>query len=288
MLRRVATPRQFAPYRTFALVAAYHHGVAESGASGDSDYAGDYRLDEPVDTDRLAMPVQEDLAEPEPGETADDFGYLLDDAAGDQHDVAPADGAAPDDGWDGPGWTGWEDAQPLDPEASGELFGDQYADQHDDPWADQYTDDYADPAVDRFDAFNANTWHFKAPPTPWYRTRQALIALAAVAAAIVALVVSVVLLALGGSSDTEQTPTSDTSTTPTTAASTSDTTSALPPPPPPPPPTSAPSSVAPPVYNGPRYEPRPSKPPEIGVTRTPVTRTQLSVAPQPRPGSQHR
>jgi hypothetical protein len=280
MLRRVdgrpqpASPRRvnFAPYRTFALVAAYHHGVAESGASGDSDYAGDYRLDEPVDTDRLAMPVQEDRAEPEPGETAD---------------VAPADGAAPDDGWDGPGWTGWEDAQPLDPEASGELFGDQYA-EHDDPWADHYTDDYGDPAVDRFDAFNANTWHFRAPPTPWYRTRQALIALAAVAAAIVALVVSVVLLALGGPSHTEQTPTSDTSTTPTTAASTPDTTSAMPPPPPPPPPPTSASSVAPPVYNGPRYEPRPTKPPEIGVTRTPVTRTQLSVAPQPRPGSQHR
>lgn len=282
MVRRVATARQFALYRTFALVAAYHHGVAESGASGDSDYAGDYRLDEPVDTDRLAMPVREDLAEPEPAETADDFGYLLDDAAGDQH------GAAPDDGWDGPGWTGWEDAQPLDPEASGELFGNQSA-EHDDPWADQYTDEFADPTVDRFDAFNANTWHFKAPPTPWYRTRQALIALAAVAAAIVALVVSVVLLALGGSPNTEQTPTSDTSTTPTTAASTPDTTSAMPPPPPPPPPppTSA-SSVAPPVYNGPRYEPRPTKPPEIGVTRTPVTRTQLSVAPQPRSGSQHR
>jgi hypothetical protein len=219
-------------------------------------------LDEPVDTDRLPVPVHEDVAEPESD-------------------------AAADDGWAGAGWTGWEDAQPLDPESSGELFGDQYADQHDDPWVDQYADHYVEPDADRFDAFNANTWHFKAPSPPWYRTRQALIALAAVIAAIVALVVSVVLLAFRGPSDTEKTPTTDTSSTPSTAASTPDTTSALPPPPPPPPETSA-SSVAPPVYNGPRYQPRPTKPPEIGVTRTPVTRTQLSVAPQPRAGSQHR
>jgi hypothetical protein len=246
-------------------------------------------LDEPVDTDQLAIPTQEDLADPESGdpefgETAEDFGYLLGDPPDEQKQL---DGAAPDDR---AGWTGWEDARPLDPESRGELYRDQYADQHDDPWGDPYTDEYADPDDDRFDAFNANTWHFKAAPPPWYRTRQALIALAAVAAAIVALVVSVVLLALGGPSDTDETPATDTSSTPTTAASTPDTTSALPPPPPPPPPppeTSA-SSVAPPVYNGPRYQPRPTKPPEIGVTRTPVTRTQISVAPQPRPGSQHR
>lgn len=262
-------------------MAAYHHGVAESGASGDSGYTGDSRLDEPVDTDRLAIPVHEDLAEPESGTTAGEFGYLLDDTTGDRH------GAAPDDDWDGPGWTGWQDAQHLDPEASGELFGDQYGDQHDNPWVDEYADQHAEPDEDRFDAFNANTWHFKAPPIPWYRTRQALIALVAVVAAIVALVVSIVLLALGGPSDTDEAPVTDTSSTPTTAASTPDTTSALPPPPPPPPPETT-SSVAPPVYNGPRYEPRPSKPPEIGVTRTPVTRTQISVAPQPRSGSQHR
>ena len=223
-------------------------------------------MDEPVDTDRLAVPRQEDLADPEP-----------------EPEPEPEPDATDDDRWDGDGWTGWQDARPLDPESSGELFGDQYTDQH----GDLYTDEYADPDEDRFDAFNANTWHFKAPPTPWYRTRQALIALAAVAAAIVALVVSVVLLAFRGPSDTEETPTTDTSSTPTTAASTPDTTSALPPPPPPPPETTA-SPVAPPVYNGPRYQPRQTKAPEIGVTRTPVTRTQISVAPQPRPGSQRR
>jgi hypothetical protein len=218
-------------------------------------------LDEPVDTDQLPIPADEDLADPA--------------------------GTAPDDDWDGSGWTGWEDARPVDHGAGGDPYGDPelYGDQG--LYGDQYLDEYADPD-DHFDAFDANTWHFKAPPTPWYRTRQALIALVAVSAAVVALIVSVVLLAFRGGSGTEDTPATDTSSTPTTAASTPDTTSALPPPPPPPPETSASPSAPPPVYNRPRGEQRPTKQPEIGVTRTPVTRTQISVAPQPRSGLQHR
>jgi hypothetical protein len=258
--------------------------VAESGASGDSDYTGDYRLDDSVDTDRLAIPVPEAPAEPEPGVPGDDFGYLFNDPADDRSDAEPVADGAPDDGWEGAGWTGWEDARPveLDPESVADQYTDQYVGQAD--------DQYADPDEDRFDAFNANTWHFKAPPTPWYRTRQAQIALAAVAVALIALVVSVVLLTIRGPADTDETPVTDTSSTPTTAATTPETTSALPPPapPPPPPPTSASSIAPPPVYNRPRGEPRQTKPPEIGVTRTPVTRTQISVAPQPRSGSQRR
>jgi hypothetical protein len=42
------------------------------------------------------------------------------------------------------------------------------------------------------------------------------------------------------------------------------------------------------MYNRPRSEPRPNRGPEIGVTRTPVTRSPISVAPQPVPGSQRR
>jgi hypothetical protein len=233
-------------------------------------------LDDPADTDRLAIPVPEAPADPEPGVPGGDFDYLFSDPADDRSDAPPLDDGTPDDGWEGAGWTGWEDVQPveLDPES----VDDQYVDQDE----------------NRFDAFNANTWHFKAPPTPWYRTRQTLIALAAVAVALIALVVSVVLLAFRGPSDTDETPTTDTSSTPTTAASTPETTSALPPPPPPPPETSATSATSassiapPPVYNPPRGEPRQTKQPEIGVTRTPVTRTQISVAPQPRSGSQRR
>ncbi|MDT5195160.1 MAG: hypothetical protein QOH20_1914 [Mycobacterium sp.] len=239
-------------------------------------------MDDPVDTDRLAIPVPDEPADPEPAVPSDDFGYLVNDPADDRSDAPALDGGTADDRWEGAGWTGWEDAQPveLDPESVADQYVDQYVDQAD--------DQYVDLDEDRFDAFNANTWHFKAPPTPWYRTRQALIALAAVAAALIALVVSGVLLTIRGPSDTDETPAIDTSSTPTTAATTPETTSALlpPPPPPPPPETSASSIAPPPVYNRPRGEPRQTKPPEIGVTRTPVTRTQISVAPQPRSGSQ--
>ena len=37
-----------------------------------------------------------------------------------------------------------------------------------------------------------------------------------------------------------------------------------------------------PDVNYPRVQPRPTKEPEIGVTRTPATRSPISVAPQPR------
>jgi len=48
----------------------------------------------------------------------------------------------------------------------------------------------------------------------------------------------------------------------------------------PPPETASPVNTAP-SYN-PTYQPRPTKEPEIGVTRTPVIRSPISVAPQPR------
>jgi hypothetical protein len=75
------------------------------------------------------------------------------------------------------------------------------------------------------------------------------------------------------------TPTAPTSVAPIQVAS-----SEAPPPPPPPepPPETAASPVNPAPRPNPAYEPRPAKPPEIGVTRTPVTRQPISVAPQPR------
>jgi hypothetical protein len=232
--------------------------VAESEASGDSDYTGEFRLDDPVDTDRLAIQLPEGFsdaeADPEREPTADGFGYLFDDPA----DDAPVleDAATTD--------IVWEDAHPVVPEPVG--FDEE-----------------------RFDAFDANTWNFKAAPLPWYRTQGAVTAIVAVSVAVVALVVSVVLLAFRGPEGTEdETPAPETSSTPTTAATTPEDTSALPPPPPPPPETSAPPAPPPPVYNRPRSEPRESKQPEIGVTRTPITRSPISVAPQPRQGSQRR
>lgn len=205
-------------------------------------------MDDPVDTDRLDILVPED-----PDTEAE--------VPGEEFDAADY----------GDGWSGWVDTEPDVPDE------------------------------DRFDAFNASTWHFKAPPTPWYRTKQALVAMVAVGVAVVAIVVSAVLLAFRGPSDTTdqapatQAPATQTSSTPTTVASTPEPTSELPPPPPPPPPPPLPppeSAAAPPApppaYDRPRSEPRPTRGPEIGVTRTPITRAPISVAPQPRSGLQHR
>lgn len=138
---------------------------------------------------------------------------------------------------------------------------------------------------DRFDAFNTNTWQFKPAPVPWYRTRPAVIAMAAAAIAAIAIVVSSVLLVFSGGSGSpgdQNAPT--TPPTPSSALPSPSPTSEPPPPPPPPPP---PSSEPPPASQAPVYRPAPprtTKRPEIGVTRTPVTRSPISVAPQPRTG----
>ncbi|MGV0743289.1 hypothetical protein [Mycolicibacterium sp. XJ870] len=140
-----------------------------------------------------------------------------------------------------------------------------------------------DAGPDGFDAFDINTWNFKPAPVPWYRTRGAAIALIAAGVAAAAIVVSVVLLLLrdAPSSVDRDEPTSVAPTAGTTPPTPSPTlrVGVPPAPPPPPPPTQeAPRS---PVYR-PTQRPRESKKPEIGVTRTPVTRSPISVAPEPR------
>jgi hypothetical protein len=137
-----------------------------------------------------------------------------------------------------------------------------------------------------FDAFDTNTWYFAPAPTPWYRTKPAVTALIAAAAAMAAIVVSAVLLVLRAPADTDDATTTVTPTAPTSAAPEAPApSSAQPPPPPPPPPEASASSVnTAPNVDAPRVRPRESKEPEIGVTRTPVTRSPISVAPQPRTG----
>jgi hypothetical protein len=138
-----------------------------------------------------------------------------------------------------------------------------------------------------FDPFDERTWYFEPAPVPWYRSKQALTALIATAAAAVAIVVSGVLLVFrgpGSGADVDAT-TPVTPTAPSTVASSvasSESASSPEPPPPPPPETSA-APAEPPAQTYQPQAPRSTKEPEIGVTRTPVTRSQLSVAPQ-RPG----
>lgn len=209
-------------------------------------------------------------------EASGDFDYLWEDPA-DVDGLTSADEAPDDQSAD-------EVGQPLrDPE-------DDLAEDPGDNFWDNQPDPDGDPGVDgHFDAFNNNTWSFAPPPTPWYRTKQALTAIIAATAALAAIVVSGVLLVFRGADGTVDSVTSSvTSTAPSSAAPVPLATSAapepsLPPPPPPPPP---PESASP-IYTAPRntVRPQPTKEPEIGVTRTPVTRAPISVAPQPRGGN---
>ena len=147
------------------------------------------------------------------------------------------------------------------------------------------------PPHDGFDAFNENTWDqdfTTVSTTPWYRSPQARTLMIASGAALSAIVVSVVLLVFRDSSAGERPVPTDGTTAVTTPLATA--TSEMPPPsppspppPPPPPPPPQPSTMnqAPAVVQ-PTVRPRPTKAPEIGVTRTPATRQPMSVAPQPR------
>ncbi len=176
-------------------------------------------------------------------------------------------------------------AEELDHQLNGP--GDDPRDEPGDNFWDNQPDPDGYPAVNgQFDAFNDNTWSFAPPPTPWYRTKPALTAIIAATAAIAAIVVSGVLLVFRGSDSADHvtssvTPTAPPSAEPVPRATTAAPEPPLPPPPPPPPETASPVNTAPNSGN-PAVGPRPTKKPEIGVTRTPVTRAPMSVAPQPR------
>ena len=155
---------------------------------------------------------------------------------------------------------------------------------------------------DGFDAFDENNWVevLNPVPTPWYRSRQALTLLIASGTALSAIVISVVLLVFRESPAGDKpvpTPTTAPTTAPITtpvATATSENPPPPPPPAPPPPPESPPPPPPPepstepstmeraPAVIGPTVRPRPTKEPEIGVTRTPATRAPISVAPQSR------
>jgi hypothetical protein len=201
-------------------------------------------------------------------EAPGDFDYLWDDPAEEDgltsHDLDSEARAAgePDDLSKGPGDDQWDEPD-------------------DNFWDNQ--PDVADSG--HFDAFNDSTWSFRPAPVPWYRTRQAMTAILAASAAVAAIVVSGVLLVFRGADGTVNDNTSSvTPTAPTSVAPLQVASSEAPPPepPPPPPPTETAAPVNPGGGPNPTYEPRPTKPPEIGVTRTPITRLPISVAPQQR------
>lgn len=125
---------------------------------------------------------------------------------------------------------------------------------------------------------------YEPPVLSWHHSLQARLAIGAIATAVVGIVVSSVLL-LSGSSGTESvTPSTTHSTSPSARA-----VSSAPAPPPNQPPPAAPpaqsvTEVAPrqPTRVVAPPPPRPTKDPEIGVTRTPATRSPISVSPPKR------
>ncbi|WP_157561446.1 hypothetical protein [Mycobacterium sp. E802] len=130
--------------------------------------------------------------------------------------------------------------------------------------------------------FELHDWSFKPAPVPWYRTRRATLALIATGLAAAAIVISGVLLLLRDSAPSD-TPSPTTSPSPSTTnpAPSPSLRVGVPPAPPAPPPPPPEETQQAPVYR-PTHRPTPTKKPEIGVTRTPVTRSPISVAPQPR------
>ena len=146
-------------------------------------------------------------------------------------------------------------------------------------------------------ALDNSTLTFRPPRAPWYRTRRAMIALVAVAFAAVALPVLTLVLrdspAAGPEESTSLAPQASTTPQPTPSSAEPTPVNAPPPlPPPPPPPPTAPtedtgSTDTEPVPWTRPAAPEPTHKPDIGVTRTPVTRAPISVAPpQPRQSPQ--
>jgi len=141
---------------------------------------------------------------------------------------------------------------------------------------------------DGFDAFDENTWDEDFTPVstaPWYRSPQSRTLLIASAIALSAIVISVSLLVFRQpSASDESTPLQSTTavTTPLATATRERPPPPSPAPPPPPPPPEPSAATQVPSVVRPSVRPRPRKEPEIGVTRTPVTRQPMSVAPQPR------
>jgi hypothetical protein len=203
-------------------------------------------------------------------EASGDFDYLWD-------DPADADGLTSDDEV--------LEVQPDEElEAPRKDPGDDLWDDPDDNFWDNQSDSDDFPNDNgHFDAFNNSTWSFRPAPPRWYRTKQALTAMVAASAAVAAIVVAGVLLVFRGPAGTvDEVTSSVTPTAPTSAEPVPLATSAEPPPPLPPPEAASTVNTAP--TRNPAFQPRPTKAPEIGVTRTPVTREPISVAPQPRTG----
>ena len=146
--------------------------------------------------------------------------------------------------------------------------------------------DPALPAVaveEGFDPFAPDAFWF--PERPWYRKKQATLAIGAIGAAVVAMLVAAVLLVSLDSDDSGRstnTPSATVTSTPTTTGLTSSQ-PPEPPPPPPPPPETPPSAQTQSTW-APQYPQYPQNGGDRPNVTTPQTRPpQISVRPSHRP-----
>ena len=173
------------------------------------------------------------------------------------------------------------------------------------PRDDAYDDVWGEPRENRWDGLYAprngrngtpriGEWNFTVSrPQPWYRNKRVktgLIAAAAVGVAVPLVLLVVRSLATGAEESTmvpSRAPTSA-QPVPTSAAPALSTAKPSAPAPPPPPPEASPEPVIPRQYypQPPQSAPDQTDKPEIGVTRTPVTRAPISAKPPPPPPPQ--
>jgi hypothetical protein len=136
-------------------------------------------------------------------------------------------------------------------------------------------------ADEGFDPFAPEAFWF--PERPWYRKKQATLAIGAIAVGVVAILVAAVLLVALDDDDSgpaKTTPSATVTSPPTTAALTSPQPPEPPPPPPPPPPESPPQPPPQSTW-APRYPQNDDDRPNV---TTPQTRPpQISVRPTHRP-----
>jgi len=157
-----------------------------------------------------------------------------------------------------------------------------------------FDDDFEDDDVED-DDFEFVVDSYPAPPVPWYRTTAALLAIGAMGLAGIAILVSAVLLvsrnSRGPAPSLEPTTAITTTATATSAPATSEAAETPPPateaPPSAPTGSPVPASPAEPPASAPTVvvprQTEPARPPQIGVTRTNITRLPYSVKPPPVP-----
>jgi hypothetical protein len=143
-------------------------------------------------------------------------------------------------------------------------------------------EDFGNDEYDEYDGYDGyDVDPYEVAPAPWYRTRGALLAIGAIGIALVAILVSAVLLVSRHSRGPARTVETTIAPTPSSVSVTTPPMIATVPPSPPPSSTET-TTQAPVVVAPPQRTSQPPKPTDVTVIPTPVTRSPISVRPEPR------